>query len=458
MSITLGVFLSVNIKYYEVRASSGGYFVSEIIHLLNHYGYIILFLSLMLELIIIPIPNEALMSYVGVLCFQGKMNFILSIIVAGAGGILGATISYWVGYTLGAPFFRRFGRYIHMGPEKLEKTSRWYRKYGKVLLIVSYFIPGIRHVASIVSGVIKLPYRSFSIFSYIGIMLWVGAFITLGKIFGPEWDRYKVEIEKWLVLASIFLGITLIIYIVVRANRNFIKESFLLLYEATFRKIRSFLKMKLIILFVFALFIGFFTLMVGLIQDLVAHDFSHFNIILKTIIFSMFNAHWAWVIKDIFYVSSWAALGIISMGTLIAIFYNRENRWLELMFFASTLIGAFLFSKGIHWLFQFMLSNHQISSDFPNEQAMLMMAVYGFFFMMAIRHQKDYFFAVLMILLFILVLSAYFLGGIYSYGLKPSDIVAGYVFGAVWLTGMAFSMEMFRLLSLIKENIIGDSD
>lgn len=88
--------------------------MNEIIQLLNHYGYIVLFLSLLLELIIVPIPNEALMSYVGVLCYQGKMNIILSILFAGVGGVVGATISYWIGYKLGVPFFRKFGHYFHM--------------------------------------------------------------------------------------------------------------------------------------------------------------------------------------------------------------------------------------------------------------------------------------------------------------------------------------------------------
>ena len=168
----------------------------DVIHLLNQYGYIILFLSLMLELIIIPIPNEALMSYVGVLCFQGKMNLVFSVLIAGTGGIVGASISYWVGYKLGTPFIRKFGHYIHMGPEKLEKMSRWYKKYGKVLLVISFFIPGVRHVASIITGVIKLPYRSFAFFAYIGIFLWVGTFITLGNLLGPTWDRYQGEIKK----------------------------------------------------------------------------------------------------------------------------------------------------------------------------------------------------------------------------------------------------------------------
>jgi membrane protein DedA with SNARE-associated domain/membrane-associated phospholipid phosphatase len=431
----------------------GGLFMNAIIQLLNQYGYIILFLSLMLELIIVPVPNEALMSYVGVLCFQGKMNIYISIISAGLGGVLGVTISYWIGYKLGAPFFRKFGHYIHMGPEKLEKMSKWYERYGKVLLLVSFFVPGVRHIASIISGVIKLPFRYFWIFSYIGVFLWVGTFISLGNVLGPKWDQYQGEIKKWLVLASIVIGIIAIIYFVIKANKEYIKESFLLLHEAAFKRFRSFFKIKFIILFILALFISFSTLMVGMIQDLISNEFGHFNIITKTIVFSVFNAHWKWLMDASFFLSSWTALGLISLVTVIVILMNKTNKWLELIFFVSTLAGSFLFSKGIRWLFHFMLNSQKISSDFPNEQTMLVLSVYGFFFIMFIRHKKRLLLSTFMFVLFLLLLLAYFISGIYLHHLNPSDLVAGYIFSAVWTTGMVLSLEMFRLLSIIKANI-----
>lgn len=425
--------------------------MNEIIHLLNQYGYIVLFISLMLELIIIPVPNEALMSYVGVLCFNGKMNIYLSIVSAGLGGILGATISYWIGRKLGVPFFRKYGQYIHMGPEKMEKMSKWYEKYGKVLLVFSYFIPGVRHVASIISGVIKLPFRSFSIFSYIGVFLWVSAFISLGNVLGPKWDQYQGEIKKWLVMACIVIGFFAIIYFVIRANKDFIKESLLLLNEWAFKRFSSFLKIKFIILIIFILFVCFFTLMVGMIEDFISNEFGHFDIITKTIVFSLINGKWQWLMNNIDFLSSWAALGLITLVTIAVIFINKTNKWLELIFFVSTILGSSLFFIGIRWLFHYLLNKTSISPDFPDEQTMLVMSVYGFFLIMFIRHKRNYFLSVFVIVLFLLLILAYFISGIYLHHHKPSDLVAGYVFSSAWLTGMTFSMEMFRLLSLIKE-------
>lgn len=430
--------------------------MNEIIQLLNHYGYIVLFLSLLLELIIVPIPNEALMSYVGVLCYQGKMNIILSILFAGVGGVVGATISYWIGYKLGVPFFRKFGHYFHMGPEKMERMSKWYGKYGKVLLIISYFIPGVRHIASIITGVIKLPFVSFCIFSYIGVFLWVGTFIALGNVFGPQWDQYQGEIKKWVVLFSIVIGFFALIYFIFRTNKNYIKESIVLLHQAAFRRFKSFLKIKFLILFIFILFITFFTLMVGLIQDLISNEFGHLNIIVNTLIFTIFNVHWHWIMYSLFSLSSWKVLGSIALITIVVVFINRKNKWLELTFFVSTLIGGVLFSKGIRWIFQYMLSKNNISPDFPNSEAALFVMTFAFFFIMMMRHSRNYFYIGVMFFVFIFILAGYFISGIYVHHLKPSDLLAGYVFSAVWVTGMVFTMEMFRLISLIKSDLTKD--
>ena len=150
---------------------------------IEHYGYVILFLSLMLELIALPIPGEFLMGYAGVLVFQGKFSWILSVIISGIGSGQGMTISYWIGYRLGVPFFHKHGHRIHMGPDRLEKMSNWFENYGNRLLLIAYFIPGVRHFTGYFSGITHISFRTFAIYAYIGAFIWTGTFISLGKLF-----------------------------------------------------------------------------------------------------------------------------------------------------------------------------------------------------------------------------------------------------------------------------------
>lgn len=67
---------------------------------LEHYGYWVLLSALFLEMLALPLPGEVLMSYAGLLVFQGKLNWLLAIISAGAGTVIRMTLSYWIGYRL----------------------------------------------------------------------------------------------------------------------------------------------------------------------------------------------------------------------------------------------------------------------------------------------------------------------------------------------------------------------
>jgi membrane protein DedA with SNARE-associated domain len=164
---------------------------------MNHYGYFVLLSALMLELLAFPLPGEVIMSYAGLLVFQGKLNWALSILMAGTGSCIGMTLSYWIGFKLGTPFFVKHGHRIHMGPERLKKTSEWFERYGNKVLVIAYFIPGIRHITGYFSGVTRIPFRTYMLYAYSGAFIWVSTFISLGKILGPKWERFHHTITKF---------------------------------------------------------------------------------------------------------------------------------------------------------------------------------------------------------------------------------------------------------------------
>jgi membrane protein YqaA with SNARE-associated domain len=114
-------------------------------HLLEQYGYLVLGLALILELLALPLPGEILMTYAGLMVYQGHLNWPLSILTAGLGASAGMTLSYWIGYKLGTPFIEKYGAKFHFGPDKVEKTSRWFERYGNKLLIIAFYIHGVRH-------------------------------------------------------------------------------------------------------------------------------------------------------------------------------------------------------------------------------------------------------------------------------------------------------------------------
>ncbi len=128
---------------------------------LEQYGYLALFAGLALELMALPLSGEALMSYAGYLVYQHRLSWAICLLASVLGAITGITLSYWLGRLLGAAFFDKYGHYVHLGPENMARTKLWMERYGNILLIVSYFIPGVRHLTGYFSGLTGMTFRKF---------------------------------------------------------------------------------------------------------------------------------------------------------------------------------------------------------------------------------------------------------------------------------------------------------
>jgi len=188
------------------RFVGGGAVMQETaLQYITEYGYIFLFTWLVLELIVLPLPGQVLMSYTGYLVYLGRLDWGTSILVACGGVCTGITVGYLLGLQLGAPFFHRYGHYVYLGPARLRQVARWFDKYGQKLLIFAYFIPGVRHITGYFAGVIELPYPVFALRAYLGAIIWTTTFISFGRILGPGWERLYHLLERYFTIAGVLV-------------------------------------------------------------------------------------------------------------------------------------------------------------------------------------------------------------------------------------------------------------
>lgn len=179
------------------------------------YGYSVLFFGLLLEFIALPFPGETTMAFAGFLSFTGRLDFFTLVIVAFLGTTIGMTITYFIGLKAGLPFIQRYGKWFMFSPAKLEKTQRWFEKYGSVLISIGYFIPGVRHFTGYFAGIIALPFRKFAMYAYGGAIFWVVLFLGIGKIFGPQWMGIFHLIESyalWIAVSVLAIAALIVIY------------------------------------------------------------------------------------------------------------------------------------------------------------------------------------------------------------------------------------------------------
>ena len=176
-------------------------------------GYPGVFFLMMLESMVFPVPSEAVMPFAGFLIVDGQFTFTGTIIASTLGSIVGSLISYAIGYYGGKPFIQRFGKYLLLNTHHLEVSQRFFDKNGQITILISRFIPVVRHLISIPAGFGKMNLLKFSVYTIIGAGLW-NAFLTfVGFKLKSNWAevmKYSHIID--LVVVGI-LGVAILYYL-----------------------------------------------------------------------------------------------------------------------------------------------------------------------------------------------------------------------------------------------------
>ncbi len=192
-------------------------------HWLLHYGSFALFALLALGIIALPIPDETLLVFAGVLMYKGTFQIPSTLIACFAGSITGITFSYIIGRTVGKYVLRRFGGWVGITKDKIKAAHDWFDHLGRWALFFGYFIPGVRHITGIVAGSIALDYRHFALFSYSGAVIWASCFLSIGYFFGNYWiwalEWVEVYIDEIVVGAFFVFAVFMLVRTAVRNIR-----------------------------------------------------------------------------------------------------------------------------------------------------------------------------------------------------------------------------------------------
>ncbi|WP_040949327.1 DedA family protein [Gorillibacterium massiliense] len=170
--------------------------ISDIERLFEGYGYFVLICGLLLEFIGLPFPGETTLTYSGYLSYKGVLHLAPVLILSFLATTIGMTLTYLIGKAAGMPFIKRYGKWLFLTPSKIDATRRWFDKYGTNLLLIGYFIPGVRHFTGYFSGIIGLRFRSFAVYTYLGAAFWVVSFAFLGHALGPQWKQLFILLEE----------------------------------------------------------------------------------------------------------------------------------------------------------------------------------------------------------------------------------------------------------------------
>ena len=180
-----------------------------IIDLIVNYGYIGMFIGMVLEAVIIIIPSEAILATGGILASKGIFSFTGSFITGLLGSIFCAIVIYFMGYFGGKAFVKKYGKYFFMKEEDILKSDSWFNKYGMLSALIGRNIPIVRTLISLPIGIMRLSFVKFVIYTTIGSIPWTFLFIYLGLHLGNNW----IEVNNYIDLLKIPIRILLIYFI-----------------------------------------------------------------------------------------------------------------------------------------------------------------------------------------------------------------------------------------------------
>ncbi len=170
--------------------------IEFIIHLDKHlynitsmYGvwtYAILFIVIFCEtgLVVTPfLPGDSLLFAIGSLAAIGAVRVEYAIPLLMMAAFSGDNTNYWIGRKVGPKVFSQEKSRL-FNKEYLDRTHKFFEKYGKITVIIARFLPIIRTFSPFVAGIGRMTYRTFLLFSVIGALLWVNLFVIVGYLFG----------------------------------------------------------------------------------------------------------------------------------------------------------------------------------------------------------------------------------------------------------------------------------
>lgn len=178
----------------------------RLVAFIAHYGYVGIFGALVLGIVGLPVPDEVLLTFAGYLISHGRLHYVPTVAVATVGSAAGMSVSFFIGRKLGYPVLEKYGRKIQITKEKLDRTHRWFERFGKFAVTIGYFIPGVRHLTAYLAGIGKWPYRSFLLYAFPGAVLWAVTFITLGTYLGEHWRIVTETIHRYLLILFIIIA------------------------------------------------------------------------------------------------------------------------------------------------------------------------------------------------------------------------------------------------------------
>ncbi|HTA53547.1 MAG TPA: DedA family protein [Candidatus Acidoferrales bacterium] len=187
-----------------------------IVALIDHYGYLGLFVGLALGNIGLPVGTELLLPLAGALTATGHLsNLWLTILVALVGELAGGSVGYAIGRFGGVPLIERYGKYVHFTHARLMQVHAFFDRWGTFAIFVCRFLPVLRGIVAIPAGIAEMNLALFYLWTFLGSLIFCTFLILLGGALGAHIDTVLPLLRRggYIVLGVAVLAVVATIFV-----------------------------------------------------------------------------------------------------------------------------------------------------------------------------------------------------------------------------------------------------
>lgn len=195
--------------------------------LYDKIGYVGVAVAVGLETFVPIIPSEVIVPMAGWKIAQSgadpaileplthsPWSYPVALVVATLGAVLGSLAGYLIGLWGGRPLLDRYGRYVHIKPEDLDRADAWFARYGDWAVFFGRLVPLVRALINYPAGVARMPIGRFVLFSALGSLPWNAALLLGGYLLGENYRHLydAVRPYEYVIYALVLLGTIYLLY------------------------------------------------------------------------------------------------------------------------------------------------------------------------------------------------------------------------------------------------------
>ena len=185
---------------------------------MNVYGYLGVFLLIMIENVFPPIPSEVILLFGGFMTTYSKLSIVGMIVASTLGSLFGAIILYYIGKIFNKDRLKKLisgklGKILRLKVSDIDNADSWFDNKGNKTVFFCRFIPLVRSVISIPAGMSEMPMVKFLLYTLFGSLIWNTVLVIVGSVVGENWTKIVGILDTYSHIVVIILSIIFVVVV-----------------------------------------------------------------------------------------------------------------------------------------------------------------------------------------------------------------------------------------------------